>query len=323
MTLELDQLQAATNDYWKNKTTDIFFTENIMFWRLMGNGGMEMNLVKGSDLVDGGKMIREFLEVGKSNGGSYGNKTKIDASKRDIINAALFGWSGEYASNGIDLDEQVQNTGKAAMVDLVMAKMGNIEKTIRENLGKKIYQARGSDPHAIIGLGDLFNTDTSVPYGNIAEDDMAQWKANVITTAEAMSFKVMQAIWRMASVGQTKAKKPNLAVTTEVLKDSYERTIQIQQRFSDKKLVEAGFDNILHKGAPVVSDDNQAEGTLDAVNLEFLKIKTHSKYNFTTPIWEKDRLEPDSLVANTRFIGQLTCSNRAAHCRHTGLTEAA
>ena len=208
------------------------------------------------------------------------------------------------------------------MVDLVYTKMQNIEKTIRDTMGAAIY-ASAADSNSFLGLGDLFDTTTSTAYGSIAEDDMAAWAANTITSSVAISYKVMQEIWRTASVGQSASKKPNLAVTTEALKDGYERVLQVQQRFSDVKLVEAGFSNILHKGAPVVADDNQTSGYLDAVNTNFLKVKTHSKYNFTKPVWEKDRLEPDTLTANVRWIGQLVCSNRKAHCRHTNLSEPA
>jgi hypothetical protein len=205
-----------------------------------------------------------------------------------------------------------------------LTKLKNIEKTIRDTMGAAIYSSAGGDNKAFLGLGDLFNTTTSTAYGEIAEDDMAKWKANVITTAEAMSYKVMQSIWRTASVGQTKSKKPNLGVTTEVLKDGYERVLQVQQRFSDQKLVEAGFDNILHKGAPIVADDNQASGVLDAVNLNFLKIKTHGDFKFTKPMWTPiTPTKPDNLMAETRWAGQLVCSNRQAHCRHTNLTEPA
>lgn len=322
MALTLSQIQAATNDYCSKRLTDIYFTENILLYRLMGNGAMDLNLVKGNDLADGGEKIREILEYGKGNSATYGASTTISTTKSTIINAARFPWAGYYASDVVDLDDQVQNNGDAAMISIVMAKLKNIEKTIRDTMGAEIYDARTTTQFN--GLADLFNTTTSTAYGEIAEDDMAAWAANVITTSEAISYKVMQKIWRTAAVGQTKSKKPNLAITTETLKDGYERVLQVQQRFSDQKLVEAGFDNVLFKGAPVVADDNQTAGYLDALNLEHLSIKTHSEYNFTKPVWvETDPTTPDKLVANTRWVGNLVCNNRKAHCRHTGLTEPA
>ena len=288
----------------------------------MGNGGMEMNLVKGSDLVDGGRSIRVFLEHAKANGGSYGKTTTINAAKVDIINAARFRWAGEYASNTIDLEDQRENEGEAAMVDLVMAKMRNIEKTIRDNMGAHVY-ASAADDDSILGLGNMFSTVTATAYGEIAQDDMALWAANSSANAVAISFKVMQNLFALARVGQSAAAAPNLVVTTNTLKDGYTRVLQVQQRFSDAKLVEAGFANILHEGAPVVGDDNQTSGVVDALNLRHLKIMTHKNYNFTKPVWEKDRLTPDTLTANTRWSGQLVTDHRKAHARYTGVTEPA
>jgi len=319
MSFDLTQIQAATSDYIVKRPIDIFFTENVLLWKLMGRGGMEMNYVKASELIDGGEKIRVFLEYAEANSGNYGNTTKIPQNKVTIMNAARFGWAGYYASNTIDLDETVQNSGAEAMVKLVLMKLRNIEKTIRNKMGSEIY-AEGTAP-SFMGLGNLFETTAGTKYGGICETDMSVWCDNVITTSEAISFKVMQKIFRTPAIGVAASKKPNLCITTEVLKDGYERTLQTQQRFSDQALVQAGFDNVLHKRAPVVADDNQTTGYLDALNLNYLKIKTHQDYNFTEPKWEYDKEQPDAKTANTRWVGQLVCSNRKAHCRHTGLTE--
>jgi hypothetical protein len=72
----------------------------------------------------------------------------------------------------------------------------------------------------------------------------------------------------------------------------------------------------------VVSDNKQAAGTMDALNLRFLDVETHTNYNFTKPVWDSPIDQPDTKVAFIRWGGNLVCRNRAAHCRHTGLTVA-
>ena len=321
MALELEQLEAVTTDYWKKKDlTDIYFTENVLLWKLLGNGNMENFYVKGSDLVDGGTMIRKFLEYAKANSGSYGNTTTIPVGKVPIVNAARFRWAAYYASNTIDFDERRQNSGGAQLVDLVYTKMKNIEKTIRDTMGAAIY-ASAADGNSFLGLGNLFSTVTATSYGSIAEDDMSAWAAETLSAGRAISFLALQEIWREAAIGQSSKAKPNIAITTEALKDGYERTLQTQQRFSDVALVNAGFENILFKGAPVIGDDNQASGTLDALNLRHMWIQTHKDFNFTEPKWRNTVGKPDTFTADTRWSGQLTTNHRAAHCRETGLTE--
>ena len=323
MTLEMSEIQAITDDYCDKKTTDIYALDNVLLYMLMSGGKFQDSLVSAGELVDGGEKIRVIVEYARANTGSYGNTTKIPQSKVDILNAARFEWAGAYAANAIDLDDQVQNTGDAALVDMVQAKISNIQKTIRDTMGGQVYATKVAGTKDILGLGNLFSASTSTAYGSIAEDDMAKWAHNLDATGGAISYKIMQAIRRTAKVGQSKDKKPNLYITTDTLKDGFERTLQANVRFRNEKMVDAGFDNVLFGGAPVVADDRQTSGYMDALNLSYLMLKTHSKYQFTKPEWEYSKDQPDTLVANTRWVGQLCTSHRAAHARYTGLTEPA
>jgi len=320
MALTDTEVQALSDDYCEKSSTDIFFQDNVLLHKLMGNGNMENNLFGPGDLVDGGEKIRVILEYAQSNNGSYGNTTKIPQSKVVIFNNARFRWGGYYASNSIDLNDRVQVAGDTAKIDLVQGKVNNIRKTVRRKMGTDIY-ASAADSNSFLGLGNLFSTTTSTAYGAIAEDDMANWKANVITTAGAISFKALQTMRRTPNIGQNNTDKPNLYVTTDTLKDGFERTLQLQARYKDVGLVNAGFANIMFDSAPIVADDKQTSGYCDGLNLMYLSVKTHKKYQFTKPKWEYDKEQPDSLVANIRWIGQLVCKNRKAHVRHTNLTE--
>jgi len=320
MPLSLTELQAITDDYVEKTPIDVYFEENVLLYVLMGKGMMAENLVgpDSGETVDGGKMIKIILEHDEAHSGTYGNTTKIPLSKKEIYNAALFRWAGYHAANSIDLDDKVQNSGDAAIVKMTYGKLENIKKTIRKKMGADVY-ASASDAKAMLGLGNLFDTTTSKEYGSIAEDNMAEWKANVLSTETTMSFAAMQQLRRTAKVGQNRRNKPDIYVTTDVLKDAFEATLQQQARYSDHKLAQAGFENILFSGVPVVADDNQTEKRIDGLNTRFLSIKTHKDYQFTKPVWQSPIDQPDVAVANVRWIGQLICRNRKAHVRHTNM----
>jgi len=320
MALTLSEVQAVTDDYNVKKTTDIYGIDNVLLYMLMSGGKFQDSIVGAGETVDGGEMIRIPIEYARTNTGSYGNTTKIPQSKVEILNAARFRWAGTYAANAIDLDDQRKNTGDAAIVSLVQSKIDNIHKTIRDTQGTQVYASASTDDD-ILGLGDLFSASTSTAYGSIAEDDMAKWAHNLNATGGAISYAIMQEIRRTAKVGQSMGKKPNLYITTDVLKDGFERTIQANVRHKDGKLVDVGFDNVLFGSVPVVADDRQTSGYMDALNLDFLWLKTHADYQYTKPVWEYSKDQPDTLVANTRWIGQLVTSHRAAHARFTGLTD--
>lgn len=311
-----DELNVITEDYILKRTVDIYFEENVLLYLLMGKGKMASNLSGPSagDTVDGGKKIKQILEIDEAHSGSYGNTTMIPQSKKEIFNAALFRWGGYMSANTVDLDDQVQNAGDAQLVNIAYGKLENMQKTIRKKMGADIY-ASAADSNCFLGLGDLFNTAGATAYGDLKENDLAKWAANVISGAKTMSFSFLQEMHRTAKVANNREGKPSVYVTTDTLKDAFENSLQIQARYADTKLANAGFDNILFKGVPLVADDNQSSGYVDGLNLEYLKIKTHEKYQFTKPVWEYSKDQPDTLTANIRWIGQLVCSHRAAHVR--------
>ena len=311
MALTLTELQSITDFYVDSTDNDIYFKSNVLLYKLLSQG----------KTIPGGKKIQVVLEYDKGNTGTYGAATDLPLSKKEIYNAAFFRWAAYYAGVTVDLEDQRQNSGDLAIVNMVNGKLKNAQKGIRQEMAEDVYGSASAGTE-LLGLGDLFNTSDTTPYGEIQEHDMPTWKANVDTTDEDISFKVMQKIRRLASIDDNTEGKPNLYITTEALKDGFEASLQTQTRYSDVKLVDAGFDNILFGGAPVVADNKQSSGVCDALNLRYLDMETHKDYNFTKPTWDSPIQQPDTKVAFIRWGGQLVCKNRAAHARHTALTVA-
>ena len=326
MPLPLNELQAMTDDYiYQRQPVDIYHKSNVLLYKLLTRG----------NTYDGGLKIQANLEYGKAPSGSYGPRDELPVDKTEILTAAFFIYAAYFTTLTIDMEDDLQNVGSdQALVDLVTAKLNNAEKTIRDDMGSQIYGTRSAnitaakaagrkDPRPFIGLGDLFNTDTTAAYGEIKETDLADWKANVISTAETMSFEFMQRLRRTASTDTTREGKPDLYLTTELLQDAFERTQQPQVRYSNEDLLNAGFDNVMFKSAAMVADDNQAAGHIDALNTRFLDMKSHKKRNFTKPEWQSPIRQPDTATANIRWAGQLLCTNRKAHARASDVSEPA
>lgn len=323
----INQLNATTEYYWfQLEPEDILNKASALLWKLMGKaikiGNWE---IQPEEIVDGGLMVKIPLEIDLSNHGSYGKDTVINQSKKDLFDAARFPWAGAYGSNTLNLDDISQNAGDAAVIRLTKKYMENIKKALRIDLASQVI-ASAADSDSILGLGNLFDTDPAVEYGSLDTQDVSQWKANVITTNEAICFEVMQKIFRAPGFGSFAGTRPNFCVTTDLLVDGYERSLHPQQRYKEGNMVEAGWDNIMHKGAPIVADayyTTSYTGYLDALNLNFLSLRSHKDYNFTTPEWvaKKESGQPDIITANSRWRGNLYCNNRQMHVRHTNLTE--
>ncbi len=335
----IGQLNATTEYYWLQKTpVDILSKQSALLWKLTNNAFTLDNwAIQPHETVDGGLMVRIPFKYQGSNRGGYGVNTVIDQSKKTLLDGLRFKLnSGVVGSNTLNLLDQIQNAGEEAMVDLTMTYLEDIQMAARIQLandiisGAALHTAAGEDPKEHVnGLGDLFDTNTSTEYGSIAEVNFANWKANVVTTAENINFVTMQKIWRQPGFGSFKGMLPNFCCTTTVIKDGFEASLHPQQIAYDANIKDvAGFENIVFRGAPIIADsyyDDNLSGTLDALNLDFLHLRAHKDKNFTTPKWVTMEVlgQPDVWTANTRFIGNLFCSNRQMQVRHTGLTVAA
>jgi hypothetical protein len=311
MAFTIDELNALTNTYVLGQPTDVYFKSNVLLYKLMDS----------KKIADGGKYIDVPLEHGAAHTGVYGNTTEIPTTKTETHNKAQFEWGGYYAAQTVDLDDRVQNNGDAAIVNLVAAKFGNMQKSIKGKMGAGIYLNDTSGfTQGFIGLAALFSTVSSTAYGGIKEDDVSLWKANSSSDSTTGNFKGFQAIRLPAIVDTTAEGSPDLYITTVAIRDGFVNSLQSQVRYQDTKLADSGFQNILFDGAPVVADLNQTDNYVDALNTRYLQFVSHKDFDFTTPKWEADRRQPDIWTASIRWIGQLTCSRRAAHSRFTVVT---
>lgn len=332
----IGQLNATTQYFWQTKTpVDILNKQSALLWKLCNNAFTQDNWdIKPHEIVPGGLMIEVPFKYQGSNRGGYNANTIIDQSKKTLIDALRFKInSGVCGSNTLNLNDKIHNAGEQATIDLTKQYIDDIMLAARIQLaediisGSVLHVAAGRDPSEHInGLGDLFSTVTATEYGSIAEDNIPQWKANVITTVEDIGFATMQKIWAKPGMGTFKGLLPNFICTTTAIKDGYELSLHPSQISVDADIKNvAGFDNIVYKGAPMVSDpyyDANLTGVLDALNLDFMHLKAHKDRNFTTPVWSDKTVlgQPDVWTADTRFIGNLITTNRQLQVRHTGLT---
>lgn len=324
----INQLNAVTEYFWLHtEPQDIVNKASALLWRLMGKaiklGNWE---VSPSETVEGGLMVKVPLKYGSSHHGAYGKDTVIPRSKKDLFEAARFRWAGAYGANSLNLDDLTQNTGDEAIIHLTKKYIEDIKINIRVDMANQVIAASDTND-SINGLGDLFNTTTSTEYGSLDTDEMATWKANVITDPLEICFETMQRIFRTPGFGDHEEVMPDFCVTTQELVDGYERSLHPQQHYQHEDLIEAGWrGHCSHRGAPIVGDPYYTSNGLttyfDALNLRHLFLRSHKDYNFTIPEWvaAKEGGQPDAISANTRWRGNLFCDNRQLHVRCTNLS---
>jgi len=131
--------------------------------------------------------------------------------------------------------------------------------------------------------------------------------AECVKTGEGVA-NIVQKMTRMYGACTIDNDQPNLIVTTQVLYDAYESSLQGNKRFDgDASLADAGFQSLRFKGASVTVDSHCDDGHMYFLNTKYLDFKVHSKRNFALEDFKQ--LEgKDALQARIFWMGQLVCT---------------
>jgi len=309
------ELDACTNDHYNSfEPKDIYHRANVL----------AMMLFDDAKMVSGGVQLIEPLQYATLNGGAFSATDTFDLTKVSIFTSAQFDWRHYYVNVTYDIDDDTQNDGPEKLVDVVQGKLKAADKEIRDLMGTGLYGAGSgtNGSNGITGLGNLFNTTTATTYGGLSWSDTTTWKPIVTTTSATLALSVMRSIRASATVGNTPDGRPNLYMTGISLYDAYVALLQASQRFTDSKLADLGFHNVLFEGVPVAWD-HKLEDSLDSsgmygLNTKFLRFHAKTGRFFNRSKWT--RLHNSYHHTMQIFCsGNLCCSYRSAQIKRTGL----
>ena len=109
------------------------------------------------------------------------------------------------------------------------------------------------------------------------------------------------------------ADKPDLIVADEVLYSLYEQALLPQQRFTNPKTAENGFENIKFKGADVIFEGGQGghcpENHMYFLNTNYLYLRPHKDRDMTVVGGERMAVNQDAFYKIIGWAGNLTMSN--------------
>jgi hypothetical protein len=298
-----DTLLATTLNTYSNKLTDNIFTSRAFFFWLTSKDRIKSK-------SGGAKIVEQLIYAGNNTAGSYSGYDTISLTAQEGISAAEYEWRQFAASIAISGIEEAKNNGEAELLDLLEAKVMQAEETIKEELDQMFFgDGTGNGGKDWNGLGNLIGT-TGNP-GNITASSNSWWQSIVDSTSEALTLADLSSVYNQASVGND---MPDMALTTRTLWERYESLLQPQQRFSDSKTAEAGFMNLMYKGAPVCFDTYCTSGSWYFLNSKYLKLVRHSdKWMSQTPFQTAVQQGQDAKYALILSYGNLTLSNRSRH----------
>lgn len=342
-TIYYDALLSTTLDSYVGGGTmfDNIFKESVFLAALRRYNGVDMQA--------GGERIRAPLMYGKNNTveskSGYG---LIDTTPQDGETTAFYEWRELAGSISISRKEERQNSGEAAILNLLSSKIRQAEMSMREELNRQLVQGTvssstfvdGNSQLDLLPLGYFFRKDnTANPstsnVGNISASN-SWWRHNTAvidsgSTDTGNAFALSVSTWKGYSIALKRMYNfcsrgsggaPNLVLFNQQSYETYESALDDKVRYMDTTLADMGFDNVKLKGATCIWDEQVPDidngttsitaGSAFFLNTNFYKLIIDSETDIvTTPF-----VEPENQTVRTAkilFMGNAAVSNMRKH----------
>jgi hypothetical protein len=271
---------------------------------------------KGNKQTATGRSIVQELEYGENSTIQwYSGAETLDVSPSEVFSAAEFNYkqlAGNVTITGL---EEIQNSGKEAVHNLLKSRIRNLEKSMKNTMATAIYgDGTGSSGKAIGGLQLLVADAGTGTVGGINSSTYTWWKnaiydfsANAVTPSATTIQHAMNDLYVRLIRG---ADKPDTIVADQTYYIYYLESLQAQQRFTDEKKASAGFVNLKYMGATVFYDDQCPSSHMYMLNTDYIFLRPAKGREFV-PLGEKSSVNQDALVMPVVWAGNMTTSNRA------------
>ena len=258
------------------------------------------------------ELVTPLLFEKNTTAGSFSDFDILDTTPQDNETSARYPWSGAYATISISWMEDKRNSGPGMLINLTNAKIDDAMMSLKDKLNIFFLQAQpaagSKDPVSITEIIDEVPTADPARTSSIGNIGNANtWWRNIVATGGAFTVADMNSMWNDVSDGSD---FPTFLLTHSTPFEYYENSQVGQIRYADTRSMDAGFQNLLYKSAPMFWDPQI--GNTDEiyfVNTKYLKITVHSEGDFVTT----DFIEPDNQaakVAKILWMGQLESNNR-------------
>ena len=276
----------------------------------------------------GGNVILEeimYNDTNTNNTNSYSGYEILNVSQNSPISAAQYSITQYASAVSISGLEMIQNSGKAAIIDLLDGRMNIAEAQLQNRLGGDIYlDGTGNSGKNITGLAAAVpDAPTSGTYGGIDRATWSFWQsikyAGVVNGGAAVTASNIQAYMDALAVQLIRGTdKPDLIVADNVYYRLYLQSLQSIQRISDSgsSMAGAGFASLKYYGAGMASDvvlDGGIGSAATASHLWFITtnympFRPHAERNFVPIGGERQAVNQDAVVKLIGWAGNLTSS---------------
>jgi hypothetical protein len=271
---------------------------------------------KGNKQTATGRSIVQELEYGENGTIQwYSGAETLDISPSEVFTAAEFNYkqlAGNVTITGL---EEIQNSGKEAVHNLLKSRVKNLDKSLKNTMASAIYgDGTAASGKAIGGLQLLVSDAGTGTVGGINSSTYSWWQnkiydfsANSVTASSTTILHAMNSLYTDLIRG---ADKPDTIVADKNYYLFYMEALQPNQRFTDEKKASAGFVNLKYMGSTVFYDDQCPSNHMYMLNTDYIFLRPAKGREFV-PLGEKSSVNQDALVMPVVWAGNMTVANRA------------
>ncbi|RKH09001.1 phage major capsid protein [Corallococcus sp. CA047B] len=267
--------------------------------------------------VSGGRTILEELSFAENgNGGWYSGYDVLPMAPQDVLSSAEYSYKQYAVPVVISGLEQLQNSGKEAIIDLMEARLKVAESTMANAVAQGLYSdGTGFGGKQLTGLDAAVPvTPTTGTYGGIDRAVWAFWRPQVVDMP-ALATKdtiqpAMNTLWSSLVRGSD---QPDLIVAGNAAWATYMASLQAFQRFTDTSTASLGFTSVKFLNVDVVLDGGiggfAGTNTMYFLNTSYLHYRPHKDRNMV-PLepGRRTSFNQDASAQILAWAGNLTCS---------------
>lgn len=311
----ISELATTTIESRGRALADNVTTNNALLMRLKEKGNIKP--------VSGGTTIRQELEYAENSTFLYySGYEALNISPSDVMTAAEFSFKQAAVAVTISGLEELQNSGKEQIIDLLDSRIKNAERTMINNIADGCHSdGTGSGSKQIGGLQYLvadapstgtvggINRATWSFWRNIAFDATTDGSA-AATAANIQSY--MNRVYIQLVRGRD---RPDLIVADNNYWRLYLESLQSIQRISSDKMASAGFMSLKYADADVVLDGGVGgSGSCPLnhmyfLNTNYIHYRPHKDRNMVPLAPDRYATNQDAVVKLIGWAGNMTLSN--------------
>jgi hypothetical protein len=309
----LSEIVTTTLRNRSGKLADNVTKNNALLNRLNKRGNVKP--------VDGGRTIVQELEYAEnSTYKRYSGYEVLNIQPSDVFTAAEYDWKQAAVAVSISGLEQLQNSGKEKVIDLLESRIKNAERTMQNNLSADCYSDGTADGGKQIGGLQLLvaDTPTTGTVGGINRATYTFWRnqsfdattdgGGAATAANMQSY--MNRLWLQLVRGTD---RPDLIIADNNYFRLYWESLQAIQRITSDEMAQAGFQSLKYMDADVVFDGGYGGAAptnhMYFLNTNYIFLRPHKDRNMVPLDPDRFSVNQDAMVKLTAWAGNMTLSN--------------